>query len=30
LTYHWPIIFCLIWISGLFLLNLLVYRFQKY
>jgi len=30
LTYHWPIIFCLIWISGLFYLNLLVYRFQKY
>ncbi|MCE8159050.1 MAG: ABC transporter permease [Candidatus Moeniiplasma glomeromycotorum] len=30
LTYHWPIVFCLIWISGLFLLNLLVYRSQKY
>ena len=30
LTYHWPIIFCLVWISGLFLLNLLVYRLQKY
>jgi ABC-2 type transport system permease protein len=29
-TYHWPIIFSLIWIVGLFLLNLLVYRSQKY
>ncbi|KLL01660.1 MAG: integral membrane protein [Mycoplasmataceae bacterium RC_NB112A] len=29
-TYHWPTFFSLIWISGLFGLNLLVYRSQKY
>ena len=29
-TYHWPIFFSLVWIGSSFLLNLLVYRSQKY